>query len=224
MADQVVQEIGEFQQAETLTDRAYRELEEAIVTLHIPPGAMVSEAQLSQRLGVGRTPVREALQRLAREWLVVIMPRRGIFVSEIDVARQLRLLDARRVLERLLAQSAARRRSPTQRARFAEIAAGMDRAAKRSDDLSFMRLDREFNLLLLDAAGNEFAAASIGLMNGLSRRFWYVHYKQVADLPLAARLHAAIARAIAAGQEGEAGAASDTLVDYIEAFARKTIE
>lgn len=224
MADQVVQEIGGFQQAETLTDRAYRELEEAIVTLRIPPGAMVSEAQLSRRLGVGRTPVREALQRLAREWLVVIMPRRGIFVSEIDVARQLRLLDARRVLERLLAQSAARRRSPAERAQFTEIATGMDRAAKRSDDLSFMRLDRGFNLLLLDAAGNEFAAASIGLMNGLSRRFWYVHYKQAADLPLAARLHAAIARAIAAGQESEAGAASDTLVDYIEAFARKTIE
>ena len=224
MADQVVQETDEFQQAETLTDRAYRELEEAIVTLRIPPGAMVSEAQLSQRLGVGRTPVREALQRLAREWLVVIMPRRGIFVSEIDVARQLRLLDARRVLERVLAQSAARRCSPAQRAQFAGIAAGMDRAATRSDDLSFMRLDREFNLLLLDAAGNEFAAASIGLMNGLSRRFWYVHYKQVAELPLASRLHAAIARAIAAGRESEAGAASDTLVDYIEAFARKTIE
>jgi len=224
MADQVVHEANEFQQAETLTDRAYRELEEAIVTLRIPPGAMVSEAQLSRRLGVGRTPVREALQRLAREWLVVIMPRRGIFVSEIDVARQLRLLDARRVLERLLAQSAAGRCSPAQRAQFAGIATGMDRAAKRSDDLSFMRLDREFNLLLLDAAGNEFAAASMGLMNGLSRRFWYVHYRQVADLPLAARLHAATARAVAAGQENEAGAASDALVDYIETFARKTIE
>ncbi len=224
MADQVVHDTDEFHQAETLTDRAYRELEEAIVTLRIPPGAMVSEAQLSRRLGVGRTPVREALQRLAREWLVVIMPRRGIFVSEIDVGRQLRLLDARRVLERLLAQSAAGRCSPAQRAQFAKIATGMDRAAKRSDDLSFMRLDREFNLLLLDAAGNEFAAASMGLMNGLSRRFWYVHYKQVADLPLAARLHAATARAVAAGQESEAGAASDALVDYIETFARKTIE
>ncbi len=224
MADQVVHEIDEFQHAETLTDRAYRELEEAIVTLRIPPGTMVSEAQLSRRLGVGRTPVREALQRLAREWLVVIMPRRGIFVSEIDVARQLRLLDARRVLERLLAQSAAGRCSQTQRAQFAGIAAGMDRAAKRSDDLSFMRLDREFNLLLLDAAGNEFAAASMGLMNGLSRRFWYLHYKKVADLPLAARLHAATARAIAEGREGKAGTASDALVDYIEAFARKTID
>ena len=223
MAVQVVHEADEFQQAETLTDRAYREIEEAIVTLRIPPGTMVSEAQLSRRLGVGRTPVREALQRLAREWLVVIMPRRGIFVSEIDVARQLRLLDTRQVLERLLAQSAAGRCSKAQRGQFAQIAAGMERAAKRSDDLSFMRLDREFNELLLDAAGNEFAAAAMGLMNGLSRRFWYVHYKQVADLPLAARLHSAIARAVAAGQESEAGTASDALVAYIEAFARKTI-
>lgn len=224
MPDHAEPTADEFQVAETLTDRAYRELEEAIVTLRIPPGAMVSEVQLSHRLGVGRTPVREALQRLAREWLVVIMPRRGIFISEIDVARQLRLLETRRVLERLLAQSAARRSTPAQRAAFIAIADGMEHAAERTDDTSFMRLDREFNLLVLNASGNEFAAASMGLMNGLSRRFWYLHYRQAADLPLAARLHAAAARAIAAGQEQEAGAASDALVDYIQAFARKTIE
>src|SRR5271168_3823387 len=88
--------------AETLTDKAYRALEEEIVTLRIPPGTVVSEAILSRRLGVGRTPVREALQRLAREWLVIIMPRRGIVVSEIDPVRQLRLLEVRREIERLL--------------------------------------------------------------------------------------------------------------------------
>ena len=81
----------------------------------------------------------------------------------------------------------------------------MDEAAQQADDIAFMRLDREFNLLVLDAAGNEFAAAAMSLMNGLSRRFWYIHYKQAADLPLAARLHAAIARAIAAGDEDAAG-------------------
>jgi DNA-binding FadR family transcriptional regulator len=111
-----------------------------------------------------------------------------------------------------------------QRARFAELAEGMELAARRSDDIAFMRLDREYNLLLLDAAANEFAAAAMGLMNGLSRRFWYLHYRQVADLPLAARLHAAIATAIAAGRETAAAAASDALVDYIEAFARKAME
>jgi DNA-binding GntR family transcriptional regulator len=209
--------------AETLTEKAYRALEEEIVTLRIPPGTVVSEAILSRRLGVGRTPVREALQRLAREWLVVIMPRRGIVVSEIDPVRQLRLLEARREIERLLARSAARRATHVQRVAFQEIAAGMDQAALRADDIAFMRLDRTFNLLVLDASGNEFAAAAMSLMNGLSRRFWYVHYKQAADLPLAARLHAAIARAIADGRPDAAEQSSDALVDYIQAFARATI-
>jgi DNA-binding GntR family transcriptional regulator len=213
----------ELLQAETLTEKAYRALEEEIVTLRIPPGSVVSEAILSRRLGVGRTPVREALQRLAREWLVVIMPRRGIVVSEIDPIRQLRVLEARREIERFLTRSAAQRATPIHRLQFREIAAGMDDAASNADDIAFMRLDRAFNLLVLDSAGNEFAASAMSLMNGLSRRFWYVHYKQVADLPLAARLHATIARAIADGDREAAGRSSDALVDYIQAFARATI-
>jgi DNA-binding GntR family transcriptional regulator len=210
--------------AETLTDKAYRALEEEIVTLRIAPGTVVSEAILSRRLGVGRTPVREALQRLAREWLVVIMPRRGIVVSDIDPVKQLRLLDVRLEVERFLARSAARRATLGQRAQFRAIADGMDAAAAAADDIAFMRLDREFNLLVLDASGNEFGAAAMSLMNGLSRRFWYMHYRQAADLPLAARLHAAIARAIADGGQEAAGQASDALVGYIQAFARATIE
>jgi DNA-binding GntR family transcriptional regulator len=209
--------------AETLTEKAYRALEEEIVTLRIPPGTVVSEAILSRRLGVGRTPVREALQRLAREWLVVIMPRRGIVVSEIDPVRQLRVLEVRREIERLLCRTAARRASEVEREAFRAIAAGMDEAAALADDIAFMRLDRAFNLAVLESGGNEFAAAAMSLMNGLSRRFWYVHYKQVADLPLAARLHADIARAIAGGDEDTAGRGSDALVDYIAAFARATI-
>ena len=210
-------------QAETLTEKAYRALEEEIVTLRIPPGTVVSEAILSRRLGVGRTPVREALQRLAREWLVVILPRRGIVVSAIDPVRQLRLLEVRLEIERLLARSAARRAVAAQRVQFRAIADGMDAAAEEEDDIAFMRLDREFNLLVLEAAGNEFAASAMSLMNGLSRRFWYMHYKQEADLKLAARLHAAIARGIADGDQEAAGQASDALVAYIQAFARATI-
>src|SRR5262249_44464891 len=96
---------------ESLTEKAYRQIEELIVTLQIPPGTVVSEAQLSERLAIGRTPIREALQRLARERLVVVLPRRGIMVSEINVRTQLRLLEVRRELERLIARSAARRAS-----------------------------------------------------------------------------------------------------------------
>jgi DNA-binding GntR family transcriptional regulator len=210
--------------AETLTDLAYRRLEEEIVTLRIAPGTVVSEAILSQRLGVGRTPVREALQRLAREWLVIIMPRRGIVVSEIDPVRQLRLLEVRREIERFVVRSSARRALPPHRSRFAALAGAMDSAAQRSDDLDFLSLDRAFNLLLLDAAANEFAASALSQLNGLSRRFWYMHHQQAADLPLAARLHAAIARAIAAGDQDAAGTASDRLLDYIQAFTRNTID
>ncbi len=209
--------------AETLTDLAYRRLEEEIVTLRIAPGTVVSEAILSQRLGVGRTPVREALQRLAREWLVIIMPRRGIVVSEIDPVRQLRLLEVRREIERFVVRSAARRALPAHRSSFAALAGGMDSAAERSDDLDFLSLDRAFNLLLLDAAANEFATAALSQLNGLSRRFWYMHHQQAADLPLAARLHAAVARTIAAGDQNAAGTASDRLLDYIQAFTRNTI-
>src|ERR1043166_8641385 len=83
----------------TLTDRAYRELEEMIVTLQLSPGTVLSEQALAVRLKIGRTPIREALQRLARDGLVVIMPRRGIMVSEINLRLQLRLLEGRRGLE-----------------------------------------------------------------------------------------------------------------------------
>jgi DNA-binding GntR family transcriptional regulator len=208
---------------ETLTDRAYRAIEEQIVTLKLAPGAVISEAVLSKRLKIGRTPIREAIQRLARERLMVIMPRRGILVSEVNIQTQLRLLEVRRELERLIARGAARRATEVERTRFAEIAAGMEKAGRSNDETVFMRLDREFNLLGLQAARNEFAAGAMVLMQGLSRRFWYIHYKEAADLPLAARLHADIARAIAGGDKERAAKASDCLMDYIEAFTRATL-
>jgi len=194
-----------------------------IVTLKLAPGAAVSEAGLSVALGIGRTPIREALQRLARERLVSIFPRRGIIVTEINVTSQLRLLETRRELERLIARSAARRATDDERARFRTIAAAFEAAAKANDDVNFMRIDRDFNVLCSIAAHNEFAAGAMSLMHSLSRRFWYLHYKQAADMPLTAKLHADIARAIAAGDEERAAKASDRLLAVIEKFTRDTV-
>ena len=118
----------------TLTDRAYRELEEMIVTLQLSPGTVLSEQVLALRLKIGRTPIREALQRLARDGLVVIMPRRGIMVSEINLRLQLRLLEVRRELERLMAGLAAERATPEERREFAEVAEAMLAAAAKSGD------------------------------------------------------------------------------------------
>jgi DNA-binding GntR family transcriptional regulator len=195
-----------------------------IVTLKLEPGAAVSEAELSVTLGIGRTPIREALQRLARESLVAIIPRRGIIVSEINVTKQLKLLEVRRELERLIARSAARRATDEERARLEELADRFEKSAKVNDDVTFMRTDREFNTLCSAASHNEFAALAMGLMHSLSRRFWYIHYKQAADMPLTAKLHANIARAIAAGDEERAAKASDRLLDSIEKFTRNTAD
>jgi DNA-binding GntR family transcriptional regulator len=194
-----------------------------IVTLKLAPGAVVSEAELSLRLGIGRTPIREALQRLARERLVNILPRRGIVVSEINVKSQLRLLEVRRELERLISRSAARRATEGERAQFRSLATRFQQSARANDDVAFMRTDREFNTLQAAATHNEFAIGAMGLMHGLSRRFWYIHYKQAADMPLTAKLHADIARAIAEQDEDAAAKATDRLLDVIEKFTRDSV-
>ena len=208
----------------SLTDRAYVALEEMLCTLRLEPGVVLSEGALSETLGIGRTPVREALQRLAREGLVTVLPRRGVLVSEFNVKKQLRMLEVRRELERLMARSAAARATDEERARFETIAREMHDSADAGDDIRFMRLDHEFNALVSQATRNEFASEAISLMAGLSRRFWFMHYRQAGDLAVISRLHADIANAIAAADEAAAAAASDTLLDYIESITRAAVD
>lgn len=209
--------------ADTLTEQAYRRIEEQIVTLRLKPGDVLSEQMLSATFKIGRTPIREALQRLAREGLITILPRKGILVSDINPRSQLLVLEVRREIERLLSRAGAERATRDQRAQLQDIAQGMDRAAKTNNDLEFMRLDRELNRLMIDCAHNDFAARSMKLLQGLSRRFWYMHYREAADLPLCARLHANQARAIAQGNSEAAARASDKLMDYVETFTRATV-
>lgn len=216
--------MNEKNDAPSLTVQAYRALEEDIVTLVLEPGRVLSENALASSLGIGRTPVREALQRLAREGLIVVLPRRGIMVSEIDVRKQLELLRVRREVERLMAQLSAERATEPERQRFIEIASSMSQAGADDDDKGFMRLDLELNQLIAQACRNEFARGAMALMHGLSRRFWYVHYREVLDLPLCADLHAALAQAIGSVNPNGASQASDALMNYIESFTRKSVD
>ena len=207
----------------SLTQKAYNALEEQIVTLQLRPGTVLSEAGIATSLSIGRTPVREALQRLAAEGLVTVLPRRGILVSEINLGQQIQVISVRRVLERLIARDAARCRSATQTDEFYRLAAGFADTSTTKDDVTFMRLDREFNSLILEACGNPFAANAMRAIQGLSRRFWYHHYRQFLDLPRCALLHEAVASSVADARENDAAAASDKLIDYIEEFARATV-
>jgi len=208
---------------ERLTDQAYRAIEEEIVTLRLRPGTILSEQSLAQRFKIGRTPVREALQRLANEGLVIILPRKGILVSDINPRQQLLLLEVRREIERLLSRASAERATEGEKEAFLKIAQGMERAADDDDDITFMRLDRELNQMMIGAARNDYAARSMRLLGGLSRRFWYMHYRETADLPLCARLHAEQSRAIANGNAKLAASATDKLMDYVESFTRATV-
>lgn len=207
----------------SLTDRAYQQIEEMIVTLQLEPGQLLTEAALMFELGIGRTPIREALQRLAFEGLVTIIPRRGVMVTEINHARQLQLLELRREVERMIMRGAARRATPEERDLFARLAKDLDAAAEAGDDVMFMRLDLQFNKSTATACRNEYAAKTLQLMQGLARRFWYQHYRETLDLKRCASLHAEVARAIAEGRVDEAGRASDLLIDYMSEFTRASL-
>lgn len=206
----------------TLTEQAYSVLEEMIVHGKLAPGAVVTEAMLAERLGIGRTPIREALQRLAREHLVSIQPRRSVTIAPIDVRSQLRMLELRRSVESLVVGSAARRASDDERKRFATLADEFERSARARDEVRFMRVDREFNELCIQAARNEFAAASMRLIAPLARRYWIQYSPKAGDVLLVARQHAALSRAISQKREDEAQKALDVLLDEIEKFTRAT--
>ena len=190
-----------------------------IVTVHLKPGATLSEMALMEQTGLGRTPIREALLRLADVGLVTIAPRSGTVVTRTDPADQLQLLEVRRVLERLIAARAAERSGTAEKAEFAEMAAEMREAAATDDYLLFLRVDHRFNQFVAANAGNRHLVRSITPIHALARRFWYTHYRPY-DLATAAKLHAVIMEAIAAGDAVEAAAASDALLDYVEAFTR----
>ena len=211
-------------------EEAYNLLEEKIITMQLMPGQLLSESELAKSLNLGRTPIREALQKLATQKLVEIMPRRGIRVSDIDVSAQIRLLEIRKVLEQLQAKLAAQRASESQKKRFNEIAEEMEGAAQDNDYLSFVRLDSEYNQLMSDACHNEFVEPALAQLHGLSRRFWHHHSlrdsneKRSDDLVEAARLHAHVARAIAKGNSIFAEAAAKEHMDYIYQLTKSTIE
>jgi DNA-binding GntR family transcriptional regulator len=207
----------------SLADEAYIRLEEMIVTLELRPGGVFSEADLSRKIRIGRTPLREALQRLQAQHLVTTLPRRGVVVSDINIVDYLAVLETRRVLDRLVAAKAARRASPEQRSMLGHTAEAMGMAAARGDMAEFMRLDTGFDRLVESASRSAFALQASVPLHAHCRRFWYL-YRHNGDLPRAAELHAALMKAVASGDEGRAGAASDALVDYLEEFAKTALD
>lgn len=207
----------------TLSIQAYDRIEEMIVTLKLKPGSIISESHLMHETGIGRTPVREALLRLAAEHLVEMRPRKGIMVSEINITDQLALLETRRALERIIISKAARRATLEQRKRLSEFAAQIVSAAESGDLNSFIHFDHEFDQIIAEAARNPFASEACAPLRAHCRRFWY-RYHHDEDLSQSAQLHAEIMRAVSANDESKALEATESLMDYLEKLTREAID
>jgi DNA-binding GntR family transcriptional regulator len=214
--------IDEVRRPRSEADEARQRLEEMIVTLELKPGTVWSETELSERLKIGRTPVREALKKLESDYLVEIVPRSGAKVTDIDVMQQLLMLEMRRELERLIAVSAARRATADERSRCIEIARYFE-GMKDFNVLEFLRYHYDAKRFLAECARNPFAAAAIAPCHAMSRRFYYLHHRLMHDVPVAAGHHANVFEAVALGDENRAAQASDQLTDYAEDLTRRTV-
>ncbi len=201
----------------TLRAQAYERLEELIVTQKVKPGSSVTEEDLVQLTGIGRTPVREALQRLAREGLVSIRPRAAIVVLEMTHRRQLELLEARAALQEQTVRLAARRADVDQRAKMLQLAKAVEDAAAIGDGELYLRISRDIHSSLCEAARNEFLQRFMGSLYTLSRQFSFTHLREV-DIPQAAGMHAAILRAVAARNEAGAAEASQRMMAFLLEF------
>jgi len=183
------------------------------VTLALAPGAVVQEKALAESLGLGRTPVREAVQRLAGEGLLRVMPRKGLLVSPVLRSELGQIVEVRRVLERLLVVKAAERASPDQRKALQALSSHLAAAAK--DLEAFFRLDRRLDELLASACGNVYLVRTLAPMHAHCRRLWYMHRDRL-DLASAAEVHATLARNVAGGDGAGAARALNGIIAVVE--------
>ncbi|WP_082524936.1 GntR family transcriptional regulator [Pseudorhodoferax sp. Leaf274] len=204
-------------------DLAFEAIEAMISTMGLPPGSPIVEAEISERIAIGRTPVREALMRLMSIGLIVQQPRRGLLVSPIDLANHLDVILTRRVLERVIASCSARRANAAERQQIADGAERMVAAAARDDLKAYMRADHDLDAASHAASRNASAVTAVVPLVTQCRRFWYA-YQHAGEIAEGARCHALLAQGIANGSEAEAVQGADALMDYLEAFTRRVID
>ena len=202
----------------SLGEQAYYRIRELIVTLELAPGSPVSERELMERLGLGRTPVREALRTLAQERLVEVYPRRGIFVSPRrrrrpraalrgqDHARELRRAPRRRARERTTTARSPWRSSPS-----------CPRLADTRDERALIELDQRIHRHIYRCAHNPFLESTLNEYYMLTLRIWFLALDRVARLDDAVTEHAELLQAIC---DGDAARAEAVMRHHIEAFER----
>jgi DNA-binding GntR family transcriptional regulator len=207
---------GSTASSPSLAEQAYQDLEDKLVRLELAPGTVVSEGQLIQITGLGRTPVREAMQRLAQQELFRVMPRRGLLVTPVSLPDILHVLEARKPLERVIVYRAALNARDEQRSALAAIAREL--AIAHDDFEYFIRLDMALGELLDACSGNAYASASAAPLRSHCRRFWYFHRPRM-QLSDAISAQSKMARLVARRDTVGAQRASDGVIAVIERLA-----
>jgi DNA-binding GntR family transcriptional regulator len=200
----------------SLAEKAYTLLEEKLVTLQLVPGSLVSEGDLIEMSGIGRTPVREAIQRLAQQELFEVIPRKGLLVAAVSRSGIMNILETRKPLERLAVHRAALNARDDQRSALSAVARQLANAHERFDE--FLRLDHALDELLDECSGNPFTAAALAPLRSHSRRFWYFHRTQIL-LSDAISAHSQVARLVARRDFSGAQKASDAIIAVLERLA-----
>lgn len=215
----VVETISDLEtQQEPAAVRAYRMLEHLIVTHRLLPGSTTTEGALIQLVGLGRTPVREAIQRLAWEGLVEVRPRAGLAIADLHPADWLQIIDARSGIEVTLSKAAARRLDARCRELLQQAAAGMTEARSSGDVAAFLKADKQLDEAIAAAAGNPFATRAVAPLQTHSRRFWY-RYHSSSGLMQSTEKHLRLARSIMSGGETQAGLDAAQLMKMLRGLA-----
>lgn len=194
--------------------RAYLALEHAIVTLVLQPGALVTEKELIELAGHGRTPVREAIQKLAWQGLIVVKPRVGLQVASIKEEDHGNVMQVRRELEPIAAALAADHATTGQRSQLAQCALTMRECAVNRDVEGFFAADKTFDEILEEACPNVFITSALAPVQTHSRRLWSSNANPD-RMERSIALHVAVITAIQQGDADEASTAMRALIDYL---------
>jgi len=162
------------QQPLLLSERAYRQIKEKIITLELPPASVINEKALQAELGMGRTPIREALNRLVADKLVVIIPRRGTMVADVRLTDLQHIFDVRLPLECLAAREAALNIRPEELQAMEGLLARSADIVERQDRRALTELDRQFQRLMYQATRKGFLFETLDWLYGLSLRIWHL--------------------------------------------------
>jgi DNA-binding GntR family transcriptional regulator len=166
----------------SLTEKAYRTLVDKIVTLELTPGSVLTESDLMREMRIGRTPIREAIQRLIVEGLVTHLHHRGMLVADIRAEEVQQINEFRAQVEGYAARLAATRMTPSEIQELQRIHAGLDRSMADMDTDTFVAQDRRFHELLARGAKNRYLEATLLRLYNLHLRLWYYLYKKQGGL------------------------------------------